>query len=585
MGLVVAQQEMFANRYTAADGTYGGLLAAAPSVAGVHAAFALFLNYRNDFGDALAQAKRAVALDRRSGDAAAVLCRVQDWSGNVTAAVVSGRSAVHLAPDDPLAHLFYAEALADSGDYAGSRGQLDTASALIAQHPSAYLGAEAQREAANLDGDLGRRSDQVTALQAALRLQPGWLYRTAELVDAEVGANQLPTARQSLDAVVTGTPDDIETLQVLGNDALFVGDANAAVALWGRALSLAPNDASLLDVNGLVAVAAENDVNSAVRDFERALTANPQDRHAAAFLVALGRYVQRQPGAGYTEIAAARSAAAGPGSLRRPPQVNPDGAAAAAAAQALARVNSARAAAGLAAVRLDLHLTASADSHAFYWLFNSFAPSISGLGIHLETPGLTGYSGQFPWTRARAFGYVDPRIGEDIDHRGGAVAAVDDWVNSVFHRFAILRPDLTAVGYSQAQVGSLVIEDMEFGFAVAAPAVPVVYPVAGQTDVPATFVDNELPDPVPAGDPRTTGYPVTATFSQAASVRVSSFTLTGPDGVPAAAYLLYPSAATENSASLLPATPLRPHATYTARIVATLDGHAFARTWTFTTAS
>jgi len=585
VGLAAAQQDMFDNRYTAADGDYARLLAAAPNVADVHAGFALFLNYRNDFGDALRQARRGVVLDRRSGAAAAVLCRVQDWSGDITHAVVSGRSAVRLAAENPLAHLFYAEALADSGDYAGSKDQIGSANALIARHPTRFLSAEAQREVANLDGDLGQRSAQIAALQAALRIQPHWLYRTAEVVDAELGANQKAAAHQALDSAVAETPDDIETLQMLGNDAVFVGDASAAVSLWARALRLAPGDATLLDMNGLLAVAAKNDVDAAVREFERALTVDPQDLHAAAFLVALGRYVQKEPEAGYREIKSALSADVGARSLRRPPPPQPDAAGTVAAAQALARVNHARAAAGLAAVHLDAHLTASADSHAFYWLFNNLAPSVSDLGIHLETPGLPGYSGQFPWARAAAYGYADPRIGEDITHRGGAVAAVDDWVNSVFHRFALLRPDLTAVGYSQAQVGSLLIEDMEFGFAVAAPAVPVAYPAGGARDVPAIFVDNELPDPVPAGKPRTTGYPVTMTFSQAATVSVASFALTGPDGKPVVAYVLSPSPSSENSAALLPASPLQANAAYTARIAATVDGRSFTRTWTFTTAS
>ena len=93
-GLTAAQQDMFDNRYTAADVDYARLLTTAPNVADVHAALALFLNYRSDFGDALTQATRAVALDPRSGAAAAVLCRVEDWSGDVSHAVASGRSAV-----------------------------------------------------------------------------------------------------------------------------------------------------------------------------------------------------------------------------------------------------------------------------------------------------------------------------------------------------------------------------------------------------------------------------------------------------------------------------------------------------------
>ena len=184
-----------------------------------------------------------------------------------------------------------------------------------------------------------------------------------------------------------------------------------------------------------------------------------------------------------------------------------------------------------------------------------------------------------------AFGYPNQRIGEDITHSGAPDTAVAEWVNSVFHRFSILRPDLRVIGYGEANVGSVAIEDMEFGFAVATNAPPVLYPGAGQTQVPAIFVDNELPDPVPHGDPRTTGYPVTVTFSEADRVSMHSFTLAGPGGQALAAYLLAPSASTENSASLLPVAPLVPGALYTARISATVDGSPYVRSWTFTVAT
>ena len=48
------------------------------------------------------------------------------------------------------------------------------------------------------------------------------------------------------------------------------------------ALILAPDDPAVLDMNGMLAVAAKNDVNTAVQDFERALSANPADIEVAA---------------------------------------------------------------------------------------------------------------------------------------------------------------------------------------------------------------------------------------------------------------------------------------------------------------
>ena len=94
---------------------------------------------------------------------------------------------------------------------------------------------------------------------------------------------------------------------------------------------------------------------------------------------------------------------------------------------------------------------------------------------------------------------------------------------------------------------------------------------------------NELPDPVPTGQPRVTGYPVTATFSVADSVKVASFTLSDTAGNSLPGYVLNPTVVTENSASFLPVAPLHPATKYSARIVGTNNGVAFDETWSFTT--
>ncbi|MFN2582849.1 MAG: CAP domain-containing protein [Candidatus Dormibacteria bacterium] len=580
--LATAQEDMFDNRYGAADSVYGEALAMAPQSADVRAALALFLAYRTDFSDALMQAQRAVAVDQHSGAAQAALCRVLDWSGSVSAAVTAGRTAIEVAATDPLARLFLSEALADSGDLTAAQMQLDAAKALIAKQPSAFLQAEALRETANLAGDEGKHDAQIAALQQSRSRQSGWLYRTAELVDAQMGAGQADAAQQTLDSVAAQTPDDVETLQTLGNDALFVCDAHAALGLWSRALALAPRDAAILDVNGELQVAANNDINAAVRLFQRALGADPHDAQAAAYLTALARFVQKQPDLGPHEIAAAVAATLGPRPIHLPSAPRPDVQLAAAASHALSAVNATRATAGLPPVQLDSRLSDSATSHAFYWLFNNLSPSVSGLGIHDETAGMTGYSGQFPWNRAVAYGYPNERIGEDITHRGDPTGAVRDWVNSVYHRFAIVRPDLTVIGYGQAHVGPLDMEDMEFGFAPPGSAAPVRYPGDGQTSVPNSFIDNELPDPVPAGAPRTTGYPVTVTFGQGDAVHLRGFTLSA-DGAELQSYMLAPSSETENSASLLPVAPLHRGSVYTAHISATVNGSTYDSTWSFTT--
>jgi tetratricopeptide (TPR) repeat protein len=586
-GVAAADADMYANRYTAADAEFAALLASAPGSAAVHAAEALFLNYEGDGPQAQSEAARAVALDPHDADAQAVLCRVDDWAGNFPGALTAGKAATALEPDDPIGLLFYGEALSDTGSATAARAQFALAKTVITANPTAYLNAELQREQANLDDDIGATAAAVEAFEAALAAQPHWLFRTTEVVNAELTAGDLAAARTALNAAAAESPDDLGTIESLGNDAMLVFDGDAASALWARALTLAPDDPDVLDANGEVAVAVKNDVDAGIASFEAALRADPYDETAAAYLMAIATDITHTPAAGRAEIVTAVLAGLPSGVVPRHVPVIPNPAALVAsdAGVALAAVNAARADAGLPAVRLDPRLSASALSHSFYWLFNYFAPSVAGLGIHLETAGDPGYTGVYPWTRSIAFGYPNQRIGEDITHSGAPDTAVAEWVNSVFHRFSILRPDLRVIGYGEADVGSIAMEDMEFGFAIATNAPPVLYPGAGQTQVPAIFVDNELPDPVPHGEPRTTGYPVTVTFSEAERVSMQSFTLTAPGGQRLAAYLLAPSASTENSASLLPVAPLVPVGVYTARISATVNGSAYVRSWTFTVAT
>lgn len=583
--LAAAGADTYANRYADADAAYVRLITASPRSARLHAAYAVFLEYRGDAGDALSQAQRAASLDARSGEAQAALCRVHDWAGDFTAAVAAGRSAVTLAADDPLAHLFDSEALADSGDLSDARTQLATAATLVEAHPTPYLRAELERETADVNSVAGDPADQIAALQRAAALQPGWLYRAEELANAQWAAGQGAAARQTLETAATPLPADVDALQGVGEQAILTADAPLAQAAWQAASSLAPADSRILDTVGELQVAAKGDINAAIATFEHALAVNPGDLDAAAYLTALARFVQGDASLAQQEIDAGLAAGARAGTAHAPPRPDVTAAAAAAAAQALSLVNAVRAQAGLPPVHLDDRLTASAASHTYYWLFNNLSPSVADLGIHRETPGLLGYSGVDSAVRAQHFGYPASPTAEDITHRTSAVAAVHDWVNSVFHRFPILRPDLQAIGYAQAQAGPITMQDMEFGYSQPAGAAPVAFPAAGQADVPVRFVDNELPDPVPSGGQRTTGYPVTVTFGAADSVTLSSFILSGPDGAPLEAHVLAPAPSTENSASLLPSRPLLPDTAYTARIDATVDGTPYVQSWRFTTGS
>ncbi|GAC1338055.1 MAG: hypothetical protein NVSMB29_03270 [Candidatus Dormibacteria bacterium] len=584
--LGAAQRLVFANRYQAADAAFAGLVTRYPDDARSRAWYALFLNYRHSFPAALVQARAAVRARPDDGLAQAVLCRVHDWANRLEPALSAGRRAVAVAPREPLGHLFLSEALADHGELAAAAEQLHQAEPLMPSGSSGYLRAELAREQANFAHDRGDNPAQLAALVAARDAQPVWVERLGELAQVQLQAGQIEPAHATLARAIEEAPDDPGPLEALITVALLQPDYRTASELVPRAVALVPGDDGLLDLQAQVDVASAHDLGAARQALVAALHRNPADLSAAAYLLALARYA----GAGDEAEAhalIADSVARGDeprrGGRPDPHPADPDARQTADATVALAAVNATRAQAGLAPVRLDPSLSAAASAHSWYWLFNNAEPGVAGLGIHRESQGQPGYRGTRPGDRALAASYSSGDVGEDITHRGTPAAAVADWVNSVYHRFPILRADLAAIGYGEVAVGPLAMEDMEFGFDGSAPAAaPLVYPAEGQLRVPATFVDNELPDPLPAGAARTSGYPVTITFAARSVVQIDSFTLHDATGHDLDVYAIPPSPESENSGAVLPRQPLHPGEQYSASVTASVDGRPFARSWKFT---
>jgi tetratricopeptide (TPR) repeat protein len=587
LSLAAIDELVFSNQYEKAEQAYMAVLAARPSDAAAHAAHAVFLAYTGDLARALSEARRGVLLAADDGRAQAALCRALDWNGSLPEAVAAGRRAVQLSPADPLAQLYLAEALADSGDSRGSQAALTAAGRLVGPSSSAYLRAEVHREAGNLAHDKGDALVQIDALYAAEREQPAWAERVVELASALFDDNDVDKAHAEFQKALSLRGDDVGMLVSLGGSALIAADYQDAAGAYRRAGQLQSDNREVLHGLAQVAMSLDSDADAAAAYLARAVRLGP-DWDAASYLLYIARDVWRDEARGVAMLTdAVASGNDVQPSRQRLTVPDVDARQAAHAQRALAAVNAARRAAGLSPVQLDDRIGASAVAHSYYWLFNQARPSQKGLGIHGETPGTPGFVGAGVYDRDNAFGWRDGPVGEDITHRGSPEAAVRDWVDSVYHRFPILRPDLRVIGFASAVMATLPIEDMEFGFTggSGAHAPPVRYPGDGQTGVPAIFVDNELPDPVPAGGPRVTGYPITVTFDRRSSVRMTSFTLSGSDGSAVGTVaVLPPSDSTENSAALLPAAPLTAGTTYAAHIVAVVDGAAYDTTWKFTVA-
>jgi tetratricopeptide (TPR) repeat protein len=576
---------VYSNRYLDALHEYQMVVAAHPDDPTAHAHLALFANYLTDHATALEQARYAVDLAPGNGYALTVLTRVLDWSRSYDDAVLYGAKATRVQPSSVLAHAFYGEALADAGHADEARQELARAEALLSKsRRSAYERAEVARNWANYYQRQGQPVEEARELQRALAAQPDWVERTLELARYHLAHQNLDKASEYLQRSAALQPKDPSLREEVGVVAIFAQDYDTAKRAFEGAAALPGHRAYDVPILGHIAVARDRNFQQAVTYLEGALERNPRDVAAAAYLTAVYRYLLH-------DEPAARATASGEdpdplsGARSRPAHADVDDLARQQEQEALLSVNRLRAGVGVAPVVADPRLRAGAQAHAYYFLFNHASSGVRGLGIHDEAEGMPGFSGATVRARARHFGVEDLAFGEVITHRSDPVAALVDWVNTVYHRLPILRRDLQALGYGQATVGALPIEVMDFAFRP--PAAPgrgmLPYPVAGQANVPVAFYGNEIPDPVPnAAYP--VGYPITLTFDRGARVQIASHHLLDDAGQEVETYVLLPSdPSMENSLALLARRPLQPSATYRVAVTGTLEGAPFEKQWQFTT--
>ncbi|HEV1998043.1 MAG TPA: hypothetical protein VGR61_07940, partial [Candidatus Dormibacteraeota bacterium] len=241
--IVRAQGLFYTNKYSDAEAAYRQSLTQFPWYADGHAAFALFLNYQHRFSEAAGEVFRARSLDAGSGYAAAVDTRVHDWSAQgqaqLKAAAALGAQAVKLGPGSALTHTFYGETLADTGDTAGAKRELDAASPLAS---TTYEKSEVEREKANLALDAGDKTSQLTHLKAAQDLQPGWAERSRELAEFYFVNDQVELAVAVVRRAISLAPRDAGLRRTLGAEALLRQDIGLADESYTAANDLKPHD-------------------------------------------------------------------------------------------------------------------------------------------------------------------------------------------------------------------------------------------------------------------------------------------------------------------------------------------------------
>jgi uncharacterized protein YkwD len=431
--------------------------------------------------------------------------------------------------------------------------------------------------------DQADHAAQLSHLEASRQLQPGWAERTRELAEYFYGAGDLAKASAEFQKAIAMAPTDANLRVTLGSVALAQQDVPSAQVAYSSANKLSPHNPDIESTLAITSFATSRDTAASESLLRAAAAERPADVSLAELLEGFLRYIKRDPTAAeLVEVGKPPKEPFNPNS-RFPLSIKD--LRQATNQKALDALNADRALAGLAPVKLDDRITEGATSHAYWWLFNLALPQVKGLGIHKEVSGSPGFTGVSMRDRATTFGYPRASMAEDITHRGSPAGALSDWVDSVYHRFPIMRPDLEAIGFGSAVGGGLPIEVMDMGYRseLGDPNQQVVYPAADQTKVPNAFLGNELPDPVPAGGKYPTGYPITINYNPSAGVQILESTLTDNTGTTVDAYTIAPSTADENVYTILPKQPLKPGMTYHVHVTASIQGKRASRDWGFTT--
>lgn len=255
---------------------------------------------------------------------------------------------------------------------------------------------------------------------------------------------------------------------------------------------------------------------------------------------------------------------------------------------ALAEVNAARAALGLAPLTHSAALAAAAASHARYLAAN---PEVAVTDPHREVPGTPGFTGADPLDRAGYAGFRGDGAAEVIAHEEAAEEAVWNWLATPYHRAPLIDARAAEAGFAVARAGADWHQVLDVSVRPAPAPGLLVFPADGMTGVPVAWPGLESPDPLRffPGAAGPLGFTASLTFpGRVRALRLDTARLSGPDGeVPV--YLLTPDRDEylRSAIALLPRAPLAPAATYTVELAGQADWGAglqpFARRWSFTT--
>ncbi len=251
--------------------------------------------------------------------------------------------------------------------------------------------------------------------------------------------------------------------------------------------------------------------------------------------------------------------------------------------EAINTINTYRSWLGLPPMSRNPALEAAATAHARYYQANAGDSSMSGMGLHAETPGHPGFTGADMQDRAKAQGYSGS-VNENIGMSGSPMASLDWFIGTINHRLTLIDPRYTDIGIGAINDGGSRIEVVDVGApAWSDTASPdwVAWPPDGTSGVGLSF-SGEAPNPFPAAS-YPVGYPITLKYHGAGTVSFDSATLAANgQNVPVIA-ATGSGWLTQRTYMIAATQPLQPDTAYTITVQGSANGNGFTRTWSFRT--
>jgi len=251
--------------------------------------------------------------------------------------------------------------------------------------------------------------------------------------------------------------------------------------------------------------------------------------------------------------------------------------------QALGVINTYREWLGIPPLTIDPHLQQAAESHVEYYRLNFGDPNLAGMGLHYQTPGKPGFTGESFQDRADAAGYMG-WVNENAGLSGSMLWSLDWFIATVGHRLTLLDPRYQHIGMAALDDGDMRFEIIDLGTARwVEDAIPAwsAWPPDETTGAGLSFSGEAL-DPFPSAN-YPVGYPISLKYFGEGDLTFTKATISsGGRTVPSFAEI-GTGWLSRDTILLCAVEPLTPGTRYDVSISGHANGEPFSKAWSFTT--